>query len=322
VNALVWRLHRSQVWISGAALAALAALLAITGVVMADGYHDFLRRCAAEKHLSSAPATAAAIERYCSGLPQPFAGDGGLTDLVYATMAVPLLLGLFWGAPLLAGEFESGTHNLAWTQGVSRRRWLSWTVGWALVAAAAWGTALAVLVSWWRGPEDVLGIGGGTLGASVFDIQGIVPVAYSVFAVALGIVAGAVFRLVLPAMAATLAAFVGLRLLVAVFVRPHYLPPVSTLFPANANASAPPGSVVLSTIMIAPDGQHISAQGAGAACGVGSPSCQSPSVLRTLISYQPPSRFWEFQAIEAGIFLILAAVLVALAYRMVLARDA
>lgn len=319
MNALVWRLHRNQVGISGAALAALAAVLAITGVIMAGGYHGFLSRCAGAHHLSSAP-TVAVIERYCSGLPQPFAGDGVLINLVYATAAVPLLLGLFCGAPLLAAEFESGTHSLAWTQGVTRRRWLNRTIAWALLGAAAWGTALAVLVSWWRAPENVLGIGGGELGAFVFDIQGIAPVAYSVFAVALGIAAGAVFRRVVPAMAATLAAFVGVRFLIAAFVRPHYLAPVSALYPAgDTGASAPPGSLILSTTAIGPNGQNVAVQGA---CAVGSRSCSSPVDLRTLIIYQPASRFWEFQAIEAGIFVVLTAVLVAVAYRMVLARDA
>jgi hypothetical protein len=50
---------------------------------------------------------------------QVFASDDAITSLVNATMAVPLLFGLFWGAPLLAREFEDGTHNLAWTQGVT-----------------------------------------------------------------------------------------------------------------------------------------------------------------------------------------------------------
>ena len=36
----------------------------------------------------------------------------------------PLLVGLFWGAPVLAREFERGTHRLAWTQSVPRRAWL------------------------------------------------------------------------------------------------------------------------------------------------------------------------------------------------------
>jgi hypothetical protein len=41
-----------------------------------------------------------------------------------------------------------------------------------------------------------------------------------------------------------------------------------------------------------------------------------------LITYQPAGRFWAFQGIEAGIFLVLAAALIAVAFRLVLARDA
>jgi hypothetical protein len=52
------------------------------------------------------------------------------------------------------------------------------------------------------------------------------------------------------------------------------------------------------------------------------PSCLASHGFRTLITYQPASRFWAFQGIEAGIFITLAAVLIAIAYRMVLTRDA
>jgi hypothetical protein len=38
--------------------------------------------------------------------------------------SVPALVGVFWGAPLLAREYDTGTFRLAWTQSVSRRRWL------------------------------------------------------------------------------------------------------------------------------------------------------------------------------------------------------
>src|SRR6266851_8927163 len=143
MNHLVWRLHRSQVSFAGVALAALTVLLLITGLVMAHDYHGFLASCAAA--------------RSCGNASQLFAGDSAVTSLVNATMAVPLLLGLFWGAPLLAREFEDGTHNLAWTQGVTRIRWLNHTVLWPLLAAAGWGAAMAALVSWWRHPENAVG---------------------------------------------------------------------------------------------------------------------------------------------------------------------
>ena len=50
--------------------------------------------------------------RDCGDPSQVLGRDGLLTNWGLATMAIPLLFGLFWGAPLLATEFEDGTH--AW----------------------------------------------------------------------------------------------------------------------------------------------------------------------------------------------------------------
>jgi hypothetical protein len=49
--------------------------------------------------------------------------DGWL-KAVRGLAVLPALAGLFVGAPLLARELEQGTHRFAWTQGVTRRRWL------------------------------------------------------------------------------------------------------------------------------------------------------------------------------------------------------
>ena len=318
MNALVWRLHRNQAYIAGAALAALGALLLITGITMARDYHAFLASCAAA--------------RSCGHASQLFAGDGAVTSLVDATMAVPLLFGLFWGAPLLAREFEDGTHNLAWTQGVTRIRWLNHTVLWPLLAAAGWGAAMAALVSWWRHPENAVGAPV-RLATFTFDIQGIVPVAYAVFAVALGIAAGALFRRVLPAMAVTFTVFTGLRFLIAEYARPHYLTPVSRSFPPFSDNAAPHGSLVLSNATLGPDGKDYTAglsfqqvpapcRGNGQQAAGQLNSCLASHGFHTQILYQPASRFWAFQGIEAALFVVLAAALVAVAYRMVLARDA
>jgi ABC-type transport system involved in multi-copper enzyme maturation permease subunit len=37
---------------------------------------------------------------------------------------LPALIGLFWGAPLVARDLEAGTHRLVWTPSVTRTRWL------------------------------------------------------------------------------------------------------------------------------------------------------------------------------------------------------
>jgi hypothetical protein len=316
MNALVWRLHRNQAYTAAAALAAFTAVLVSTGTAMAGSYHSFLASCGATHGCAST-----------SGL---FSSYGVVNILVTATMAVPLLFGMFWGALLLAGEFEDGTHALAWTQGVTRRRWLNRNVAWALLTAAAWGAAMSVLVSWWRGPENALGIGGTRLAPGVFDIQGITPAAYSIFAVALGIAAGAAFRRTLPALVTTLTVFAGLRFLIAQYVRPHYLTPVSQLIGlgagAQANGGAPVGAWLLSTTLTGPNGQNygtaVTSNQMPAVCrGLGLP-CLASHGFRTLITYQPASRFWAFQGIETGIFIALAAVLIAVAYQMVLTRDA
>lgn len=316
MNALAWRLHRHQAYTAGAALAALGTLLLITGITITRDYHAFLASCAAA--------------RSCGHASQVFAGDGAVTSLVNATMAVPLLFGLFWGAPLLAREFEDGTHNLAWTQGVTRIRWLNHIAGWPLLAAAGWGAAMTALVTWWRGPQNAAGAPV-RLATFTFDIQGIVPVAYAVFAVALGIAAGALLRRVLPAMAATFTVFTGLRFLLAEYARPHYQAPVSrSLPPFSDDKAAPHGSLVLSNATLGPDGHNYTAglgiQQVPPACRGKAAgqlnSCLASHGFHTQIIYQPGSRFWTFQAIEAGIFIVLAAALVAVAYRTVLARDA
>jgi len=316
MNALIWRLHRSQVYLATAGLAVLAGVLLVTGVNMAHDYRTALATCAPTQS--------------CSDLAgQLFQGDGLIIDLVNLTLVIPLLFGLFWGAPLVAKEFEDGTQNLVWTQGVTRRRWLGTNVAWAVLAAALWGAAMSGLVSWWRIPEDALN---GRFAS--FDIQGLVPVAYSVCAVAVGIAVGSLFRRVLPALAATLGVFVVLRLLVGLYVRPHLMAPLTRLVPLlNDRGGAPPGAWILSSSIVGPGGhafgQSFSLNDVPAACKLGLPdgprasiTCVASHGFHQLITYQPDGRFWAFQGLESAIFLALAAGAVGFAFWRVLRRDA
>jgi hypothetical protein len=315
VNHLIWRLHRNQVYFAAAGLGVLAVLLVVTGLTMANDYHVFLRTCAATQSCAD-------------GQGQLFSGDGAIMDVVNLTVAVPLLLGLFWGAPLIAKDLEDGTHNLAWTQGVTRRHWLRTNVVWVLLAAALWGAVIAALVSWWRGPENALGTR-----FDAFDVQGFVPVAYALFAVALGLGVGSLFRRVLPAIATTLGIFVALRVAIGVYVRPHFMTPLSKLYPLAGPRSNPPaGSWIVSQGIAAPSGHllgSIAPGGIPSACQPGSSGdkggivdCLASHGFRQVITYQPGSRFWAFQGLEASIFVIAAAALVGLALWSVLTRDA
>ncbi|WP_305789732.1 hypothetical protein [Symbioplanes lichenis] len=111
---LTWRQHRRQTWITLAALGVLAALMIPSGLAMRGAFD----------RLGLAPC-AATWNDACARVADEFAGTyGSLVFVSILLLAVPPLVGLFWGAPLVAREVEQGTHRLVWTQGISRRRWL------------------------------------------------------------------------------------------------------------------------------------------------------------------------------------------------------
>src|ERR1700759_4064832 len=136
---------------------------------------------------------------------------------------VPGLLGVFWGAPLVAGELESGSFRLAWTQDVSRARWLEVRFAVSGLAAMAVAGLVSWLVTWWAAPLDRAAPD--QFGS--FDSRGLVPVGYAAFAFALGVVAGALLRTTVAAMAVTLAGITAVRVTFRLLARPRLLPPVT-----------------------------------------------------------------------------------------------
>ena len=156
---------------------------------------------------------------------------------------------------------------------------------------------------------------------------------------ALGISAGTLLRRTLPALAVTLAAFTGLRALTALWLRQHYVTPVTVYYNLAANF-APSGSYLqVSQGVVGPDGQPPTAgtdtlvwQGfpipapcrqALASFGPkGVPDCLAAHGWRGYLTYQPASRFWAFQGIETGIFVMLAAILLGVTFWVLKRRDA
>jgi hypothetical protein len=220
---LVWRLHRTQLSIAAALLAALTVLLLITGLQMTSQYHSALAACAASRSCGNLASTV-------------FLGSHAVGFLVIMTLGVPALFGLFWGAPLVASELETGTSQFAWMQSVTRKRWLAVTTGWMLLAAAAWGGAVSSLVTWWSGPDNALQLDQFKPGR--FDIMGLVPVGYALFAMALGIAAGALLRRTLPTLAVTLGGFIAVRAAIALWLRPHYMSAVTVYLQAARRVHA------------------------------------------------------------------------------------
>jgi hypothetical protein len=136
---------------------------------------------------------------------------------------------MFWGAPLIAHELETGTFRLAWTQSVSRLRWLLVKLGLVGLASMLVAGLLSLMVTWWTSPLDK--VSQDRFGPSTFALHGFVPGGYAVFAFALAATVGLLVRRTLPAMAITLAGFVGARLAVTYWIRPHYMSPLSSTLP-------------------------------------------------------------------------------------------
>jgi hypothetical protein len=319
---LTWRQHRQQALVALALLAAFAVLMLITGLQAAAQWHAALAGCSAA--------------RACGSLRDIFLGSHAVGFLVVLTLIVPALLGMLLGAPLVAHELEARTTQFAWTQGATRARWLAVRVGWLLLGTAAFAGAVSALVTWWSGPANAQQASGFNPGR--FDIMGIAPVGYTVFAVALGITAGTVIRRVVPAIGITVAGFIAVRAAVFIGLRQHYQAAVTHVY-GLTQSFAPPGAAwQLAAGVVAPGGGRLSvSDGPAIAMNVSSVtvpascrgledgatlSCMQAAGFRQFITYQPAGRYWAFQAIEAGIFVTLAAALIAVAFVVLRRRDA
>lgn len=306
---LLWRQHRMQTATAAAVLGVLAVLLAITGVVMSHDYHSAVAACA------QPGAT-------CDGL-HLFRGDGAIIDLVNLTVAAPLVIGVFWGATSVGREYDNGTNVLAWTQSVTRRRWLRGKILTLLASSLVAGTALSVMVSWWSRTLNILH--GYRFDPLQFDIQGLVPVAFTMFAAALGLLTGVLWRRVVPAIATTVAAYIGVRLPIEIYARPNFANPVTTIgdAPSGAwNVSSDLrhyGKIVTGPVHI-PNNCVAIKNGPDARAHMD--ACMAKHGYHFTSTYQPAGRYWTFQWIEAGIFVGITALLVTAAVVVVLRRDA
>jgi hypothetical protein len=219
---LAWRQLRTPAAVAALGVLGILVALALTGPHLLNVYDTVVVPCAA--HGDCSPVTA-----HFQGL------DSQLRHLCSALMILtPVLLGVFLGAPLVARELEAGTYRLAWTQSVTRMRWIATRLTLMTLVAAMLMGLLSTAVTWWQRPLDLVA---GPLWLN-FDQRDVVPVAYAVFAVALGAFLGAIARRTLAAMAGTIAGYFGARYLVAHYVRPALFTPLRANLPFRLQVTA------------------------------------------------------------------------------------
>jgi hypothetical protein len=310
------RLARPNVLASAALLAAIALYAVLTRRAMTGYLHD--------SGLSACLTSGAD----CQALARDFTSKFSVVLTAYRlTILVPLLTGMFWGGPLIARELEQGTHRLAWTQSVGRVRWLITKLGVYLLGATAVAAALTWLMTWWFTPMGGIQDDFGRLEPEVFDFRGVVPIAYTLFAFALGAAAGAIFKRTVPAMVLTLVAYLPIKLGVQA-LRGHFLAPLQLTYAFGTNSPrGNSGDWILSSEVVNRDGQIMGSLGVADPCNALASRAQAEACAvehgyRFLVTYQPLSRFWPLQLIESGIFLGLAVAVLGLAVWWILRRTA
>jgi hypothetical protein len=323
---VTWRQHRVALTGMVVALAAIGAYTWILGLQL---HHAYAAKLACHPAGSDA----------CLQLTNGFNSPGTLLTNGWILQLVPALIGAFVGAPLLAREMETVTYRYAWTQGFGRWRWtLAKLVGLAVAVTAAAG-AISVLFSWYYQPyfganNQARSLSELTsLAPSLFDLRGVAFGAWTLAAFAIGALAGMRIRKVVPAIAATLVAYAALAIATGAWLRAHYFAPIVTrslnvpnsVWIVSQDWTTKGGQVasqsVLYQVLQGAPGQVAGKEGGG-------PNLHALAAWQYLVkhgytqvtSYQPATRFWTFQWIEAGWLLGLSVMLMAVTLWLVRRR--
>lgn len=314
---LTLRQSRLEALLGAAVCAVILAFFIVTGSEMATAYdHLGLPGCVAQ------PAPKEGCWTAASAFVSQFERFSSLTGWLNM---LPLLIGLIVAASTVL-ELDQGTYRLAWMQSITRQRWVAMKLALAIAGASIVAGGLVALASWWREPFNALQ---GRFAPDAFDLIGIVPVAYALFALALFLFWGALLRRIVPALVLTIAGFVGSRLVVENVVRPHLLMPVTLVWdttapsPRAAYTKFTSGDWVINEGYVdraghalASDSPPISGCFAQATQANGDKgqlvACLHDHGIMNTLVYQPAHRFWLFQGIESALFIGVAALLLGL----------
>lgn len=199
---VTWYRHRPAIAGILATFAAAAIVLIVQGTMMRSALAgQGLSKCLVTGEHGSACGNSQAWSAF---LNRPYYA----ADLLQALNLIPYVAVVFAGLPWLTREFETGNFRYTWVQGISRTQWLLGTflplAATAALAAAACGLAF----DWWyrvaQWTENEFPPAGWS-----WESFGLVPetlAAFTLFAMALALLAGLLIRRTVPAMASCAAA--------------------------------------------------------------------------------------------------------------------
>jgi ABC-type transport system involved in multi-copper enzyme maturation permease subunit len=317
---LAWRQFRAQIGAIAAVVLTLLIVLALTWTqVTGAARHTGFTGCRAD-------ACGGAAEEFLRAV--SIEPAGWLYQAAVAVLfALPVLLGMFWGAPLVARELENGTYRMVFSQSVSRRRWLlgKLAVGGAAAVLSA-GLASLVLTRW-SAPIDRAS---SRIEPLIFTARGIVPIAYALLTFVIGVTVGLVLRRTLAAMAVTLLVVLVLLIVAPTAMLHVLIKPVTSVTALDPTdrlmysvdpltnemhvmvGGKIPGAHIISRTVVTADGAEFHGRADATMCDtqrMGEPSarCWSWLAAQNLsrqITYVPGSRFWVLQWREFGTLLV------------------
>ncbi|MCX2950611.1 hypothetical protein [Lentzea sp. NEAU-D7] len=217
------------------------------------------------------------------------------------------VVGMFWGAPLIARELEERTYFVAWGQDVTPVEWLR---GKLLVLGV-----LAVLLG------ALVGTGDGYVGTrrswSSFEATPLVQAGYAVLGLAIGVLVGLLTRHVMTAIAGTLVFFMLVRVLMSVMARDYYLPPARAIVRWENTPVVPERGLELGSGFIGPDLEPVPVLDK-CVDAINTNTCMrnERAAIGTYVEYQPIERVTTFQIIEFFVCALLASGLFLLVFRL------
>jgi hypothetical protein len=314
---VTWRQHRATLISVPAVLAAVAVFLLIFGLRV---HHDY-------SAIVNCPLDGAQQSSTCARLISNFNSfDWPAANACAILMQlVPVLIGAFAGAPVLARELENGTYRYAWTQGLRRERQAIARLALLGVTLAVLAGAFGELFAWFFRPflfvEEM-----NVLTETAFDSHGLVFPAFALVSFAIGAFLGMLFRRIIPALAVTLGVYLALRL--AAWDTRKYYPVAAvtksvTTLNGQHSPSSPGFAWILGSWFTGPGGKPVSQSvieqiNQSAVTG----NDTAPPGYTQWYRYIPDSRFWPMQFIEAGWLLVLAVALLAATVWLVRRRAA
>jgi hypothetical protein len=335
---VVWRQHRvTLIWL-GAVLLALGTTMLVGGIELRRIYAAEIRHGC----FGSAAWGAA-----CRPLQTPFTvgwTQNYWNQVIEGMQLVPVIIGVFLGAPLLAREYTAGTARFTWTQGIGRTRWAVATLGLLGAAAAAAGGLLGLLLQWSLQPITVQTVSEtDRWEPGVFDNTVLTAGTAALLAFAIGVLAGALIRRVVAAMAVTAVGTITVADLT--YNRLHYWlvgrgaqVTRDLAFGASPNVGIPSTGAIdihetVGPVAPGPAGAWLDQ---GWYAKVNGPRLSNGTVAQLLdkytgtspawltrrhdtfwVTYQPGYRYWDFQFIVGGGTVLVALLLGAAAIALI-----